>query len=119
MSSLFIPRTDSVRGSGARLSAAGQFKVRTLERVRTLPVYAADVTFPCNVPWCGGFFVAFSPAPFVDADLNLIRCGGSAPQEVFRKMCCQLSLPEDYEFLHHEDKGLSGYYSDRAYLGNL
>ena len=25
----------------------------------------------------------------------------------------QLSLPEDYEFLHYEDKGLSGYYSDR------
>ena len=25
----------------------------------------------------------------------------------------QLSLPENYEFLHYEDKGLSGYYSDR------
>lgn len=25
----------------------------------------------------------------------------------------QLSLPEDYQFLHYEDKGLSGYYSDR------
>lgn len=25
----------------------------------------------------------------------------------------QLPLPEDYEFLHYEDKGLSGYYSDR------
>ena len=25
----------------------------------------------------------------------------------------QLSLPEDYEFLRYEDKGLSGYYSDR------
>ena len=25
----------------------------------------------------------------------------------------QLSLPEDYEFLHYEDKVLSGYYSDR------
>ena len=25
----------------------------------------------------------------------------------------QLSLPDDYEFEHYEDKGLSGYYSDR------
>ena len=25
----------------------------------------------------------------------------------------QLSLPEDYEFVRYEDKGLSGYYSDR------
>ena len=25
----------------------------------------------------------------------------------------QLSLPEDYEFARYEDKGLSGYYSDR------
>ena len=25
----------------------------------------------------------------------------------------QLSLPEDYDFLKYEDKGLSGYYSDR------
>ena len=35
----------------------------------------------------------------------------------FKQSCdyarSQLSLPEDYEFLRYEDKGLSGYYSDR------